>query len=71
MEPTRTYTKDKLTIEWYADKCIHCTRCITELPQVFNLEARPWVNLEGAPPERIAQQATDCPSGALIAIFQE
>lgn len=71
MEPTRTYTKDKLTIEWYSDKCIHCTRCITELPQVFNLEARPWVNLEGVPPDRIAQQANDCPSGALIAIFQE
>lgn len=65
MEPTRTYTKDDLKVEWYPELCIHCTRCITELPTVFNLEAKPWVNLDGASKERIEQQVTDCPSGAL------
>lgn len=63
--PTRTYTKNDLVVEWYADKCIHCTRCITELPEVFNMEKRPWINLDGATKERIKQQVIDCPSGAL------
>lgn len=63
--PTQTYTKDDWKVEWYEDKCIHCTRCVTELPEVFNLQARPWVNLDGATKERIEQQVVDCPSGAL------
>jgi uncharacterized Fe-S cluster protein YjdI len=63
--PTRTYKKDDLIVEWRQDLCIHCGDCINGLPKVFNLEARPWVNPDGASKEEIRSQVLRCPSGAL------
>lgn len=39
--PTRVYSKGQLTVEWWADRCIHCENCVTTLPAVFNVDARP------------------------------
>jgi uncharacterized Fe-S cluster protein YjdI len=30
-----------------------------------NLDARPWVNIDGAEPQQIVDQVRKCPSGAL------
>ena len=35
------------------------------LPQVFNRESRPWVNIKGASSEEIMSVIDRCPSGAL------
>jgi len=35
------------------------------LPNVFNPEARPWVNINGATSEEIENQVKQCPSAAL------
>ena len=35
------------------------------MSSVFNPQERPWINVEGASAERIAQQIDQCPSGAL------
>lgn len=64
-KPTRIYTSPEITVEWYPERCIHCQVCIQGLPEVFNLEARPWVNIQGATAKRIAQQVSECPSKAL------
>ncbi len=64
-KPTRTYSSDQITVEWRPEKCIHCGDCIRGLPEVFNLDARPWVNLQGASAQAIAEQVEKCPSGAL------
>lgn len=32
---------------------------------VFNREAHPWVDMNGAPAQQIADQVRRCPSGAL------
>lgn len=61
----REYTKGPLTVLWDSDLCIHCEACYQALPSVFDPKARPWVNLDGAPPIMIEDQVRKCPSGAL------
>lgn len=64
-EATREYTNGDLTVIWDASKCTHSGHCVRELPQVFNLHQRPWVNMLGADSETIRRQVHACPSGAL------
>lgn len=64
-EPTRVYRRAELAIEWRPELCTHCQACITGLPQVFDMQARPWVNINGAPADEIRRQVELCPSEAL------
>jgi hypothetical protein len=41
--------------------------CVNGLPQVFDKDARPWINVHGATAEEIAAAVDRCPSGALRA----
>lgn len=70
-KPTRTYKRGNLTVEWRAELCTHCEGCITGLPEVFDLNKRPWVNLAGATVQQVWDQCCECPSGALRAIIPE
>jgi uncharacterized Fe-S cluster protein YjdI len=63
--PERTYTKGTLKVLWKSELCTHCTECWLGLPEVFNPDARPWVNLNGASNQEIIDQVGQCPSGAL------
>ncbi len=62
---TKTYTNDEITIVWKPAVCIHSKVCWTQLIEVFNPRARPWVNMAGADTARIAEQVDRCPSKAL------
>lgn len=64
-KPERVYVADSITVEWRPGYCIHCEDCYHSLPQVFNMEARPWVNINGASADAIARQVNACPSAAL------
>jgi hypothetical protein len=44
---------------------MHSARCLVGLPQVFDLDARPWIAIDGASPDEIAEVVMSCPSGAL------
>lgn len=61
----RTYSNGEITVIWIPEKCIHAARCVTGLPGVFNVKARPWVNMQGAATEDIKRVVESCPSGAL------
>lgn len=61
----RIYQKDGLVVYWNSDLCIHCQSCHKELPEVFDPQKRPWVNLDGADEDRIREQVNRCPSSAL------
>lgn len=62
----RTYRVSLDTVVlWDSDKCWHCGKCITELPNVFGLNKQPWVNINGATEEEIRKQVLLCPSKAL------
>lgn len=62
---TKTYTNGDITVVWKPGICIHSKICWTQLIEVFNPKKRPWVNMEGASSQRIAEQVDRCPSGAL------
>ena len=64
-QASHKYTKDGLIVLWRPELCAHSGVCARELSAVFRPKARPWVNMEGAPAERIAEQVRRCPSGAL------
>lgn len=64
----REYTNGELTVLWDSDKCTHCEACWRGLPQVFDPNARPWVNMAGATTDEIFAQVAQCPSGALVAV---
>ena len=63
--PTRTYESDEIRVIWDATRCIHVAKCLHALPEVFDVNARPWVNVEGAPRDEIAAAVLTCPTGAL------
>jgi len=60
-----TYTNDDITVVWKPELCRHAARCATQLPTVFNPNARPWVNMDGATSQEIKEQVAKCPTGAL------
>jgi len=62
---TKEYTNGEVTVVWKSDLCIHSERCFHGLPEVFNPNNRPWINAQGAPTDKIVEQVSKCPSGAL------
>ncbi len=61
----KTYSNDQISVSFDKDVCIHSEKCIKGLPSVFNLEARPWINVNGASTQEIVGAIKACPSGAL------
>ncbi|KPK80683.1 MAG: hypothetical protein AMS27_16430 [Bacteroides sp. SM23_62_1] len=66
MDPNdRDYTNGEITVHWRPNYCIHATTCYRELIEVFNPRKRPWVDMQGAPTERIIEIVRKCPTRAL------
>ena len=61
----KEYTNGEVTIVWRPNLCFHAKECIKGLPGVFDYEARPWINPEGANTDEIIATVSKCPSGAL------
>jgi uncharacterized Fe-S cluster protein YjdI len=59
------YTNDKITIRYDENVCIHAGKCVQGLPQVFDVNQNPWINVSGADVEAIKRTIKQCPSGAL------
>jgi CDGSH-type Zn-finger protein len=45
--------------------CSHAAECVNNLPSVFRLNSRPWIDPDGASSEEIIDSIRKCPSGAL------
>jgi uncharacterized Fe-S cluster protein YjdI len=61
----REYRNDAIAVQWSPEYCIHTGRCIMAQPAVFDPGRRPWVILEGATADDIADAVLRCPTGAL------
>jgi putative redox protein len=68
VEKKINYTKGDVTLVWKPELCKHSARCVSGLPEVFDIHAKPWVNIEGAPSDKIIEQVRKCPTGALTTI---
>ncbi len=70
-ETVKEYTNGEVTIVWKPELCMHSALCVNGLPEVFNPDARPWINAEGAATNAIVEQVKKCPSGALTFYYNE
>jgi uncharacterized Fe-S cluster protein YjdI len=62
---TREYNGNGIRVLWYADRCIHAGECIRALPQVFDFRSRPWIRIQRASADAVADAVLRCPTGAL------
>jgi len=63
--PRRVYANDAIEVAWEPRLCIHTRRCVRGLGQVFDPDARPWIDVDAATPDEIAATILACPTGAL------
>lgn len=61
----KEYKNDQIIVHWFPELCSHPGTCLRLLPEVFNLDQRPWTNVNAAAPEEIIRTVDKCPSGAL------
>lgn len=65
MPNRRTYSTESIAVHWDSARCIHTGRCLRALPAVFDTGRRPWVDVDAATADRIAEAVERCPTGAL------
>ncbi|MCX4820637.1 (4Fe-4S)-binding protein [Streptomyces sp. NBC_01142] len=65
MSQPKEYEGRRVTVSFQPVRCLHAAECLRGLPQVFDLDERPWVRPDGAAAERVAEVVRRCPSGAL------
>ena len=62
----KNYVGKSITIHDNRKICSHSAECVNNLPSVFKLNARPWINPDAAETkEEIVNTIKKCPSGAL------
>ncbi len=62
------YSNGEVTVVWKPKLCSHSTICWKPpvcLPEVYNPKAKPWINTDNSPTEKIVTQVKKCPTGAL------
>ena len=59
------YRGAEVTVTFDKEVCIHAARCVSELPAVFDLEGKPWIQPDQASASAVVAQVGRCPSGAL------
>jgi uncharacterized Fe-S cluster protein YjdI len=61
----KTYTNGEITVTWEPAKCTHSGNCVRGLGAVFQPREKPWIKIDAASSQAIADQVDRCPSGAL------
>jgi len=61
----REYRTEQIVVYWEPALCVHTARCLNALPQVFDVNRRPWVDVHAASADEIARVVALCPTSAL------
>ncbi len=61
----KDYIGEDITLHFNLGVCCHDGYCIEELPQVFDVDKRPWIQPDKGKLKDIIAVAESCPSGAL------
>jgi uncharacterized Fe-S cluster protein YjdI len=64
-ENVRYYEGHGIVVHWEPSLCIHMANCVGHLREVFVPNARPWVQVDAATADEIAETIRTCPTGAL------
>jgi len=59
------FEDDTIEVTWDKHRCIHAKECIHNLPDVFDVNNRPWIQPDKASADTIAETIMKCPTGAL------
>lgn len=65
LEKKVKYANEDGAVIWKPELCRHSARCVSGLPDVFDVNAKPWINAHGATTDKIIAQVKKCPTGAL------
>lgn len=61
----REYEGENIRVKYDFGRCIHVRECVKGLAEVFDPNRRPWIDADGAAPDRVAEVILRCPTGAL------
>src|SRR5207302_1891195 len=61
----KEYGNERVVVAWEPAYCIHTANCLNGLPKVFDAWRRPWIDVDQASPDEIAEVVMRCPTGAL------
>ena len=61
----REYKTEEIAVLWEPAYCIHTANCIRTRPEVFDPRDRPWIHVDAASADGIAEAVLRCPTGAL------
>ncbi|MBR1478665.1 MAG: (4Fe-4S)-binding protein [Lachnospiraceae bacterium] len=61
----KAYENEGLAVYWKPSICAHAGECVRGDGEVFNFARRPWIILDEAKNEKVAEIVSRCPSGAL------
>lgn len=64
-DTTKLYKGTTISISFDSARCSHSGYCLRNLPGVFNLKSKPWINPDGSDSAAIMDAVSRCPSGAL------
>src|SRR6059036_2702471 len=64
-EVKKEYANDQIVVTWEPAYCIHAADCLDGLPAVFDPWRRPWIAVDAASADEIAEVVMRCPTGAL------
>jgi CDGSH-type Zn-finger protein/uncharacterized Fe-S cluster protein YjdI len=59
------YDGEEVEVTYDAERCIHVRACVEGLPDVFDVDRRPWVDPDAAEADEVARVVERCPAGAL------
>ena len=63
--PERFYANQAIEVHWEPKLCIHSRNCVRGLPLSFDPRRRPWIDVDAAQADEIADVIRTCPTGAL------
>jgi uncharacterized Fe-S cluster protein YjdI len=61
----KTYRGAGLAVSFDAEMCAHAGECVRGAPAVFDVHARPWIQLDKGDAAALREVVAKCPSGAL------
>lgn len=64
-EDIHEYTGEDIVVTYDVERCTHARECVSELPDVFDPDRRPWIDPDSADVDELASVIAQCPTGAL------